>query len=194
MVSAAIRSRRYDRFKTEWYHGTNSRHYLDLRRGVDLNKCKIYTDFGRGFYLTSDFRQASKHATNRCFRENDQPIVFVYKVNISELRSYNGKVWITMDEAWAQFIYQNRSATTTFNHSFDFVYGGVADGQLDDLIEWMDDGIIDLSLFYEKIAKYSTYDQLSLHNQNIFGQNILTLDKVVVAYAKGEEYIDPEAG
>lgn len=47
---------------------------------------------------------------------------------------------------------------------------------------------LDIEDFYEEIAKYGTYDQLSIHNQDIFTYNIITLKKVVRAYDKQETY------
>lgn len=161
--------------------------------GVNIGKCKPFTDFGQGFYLTSDFHQASIHAEKRSFKDQI-PIVFVYEVNLVELKKCNGQTWVIMDKQWADFIYRNRSTKNHMLHSYDYVTGGVADGQLEDLIELMDDGIIDIDIFYENIAKYATYDQLSVHNQLIFDHNIIVLEKVVNAYEKGKEFVDPAAG
>lgn len=99
-----------------------------------------------------------------------------------------------MDKDWAEFIYYNRSTKRWKPHNYDYVIGGVADGQLEDLIELMDNGNITLDVFYENIAKYATYDQLSVHNQTIFDHNILTMKRVVIAYEKGKEFVDPAAG
>jgi hypothetical protein len=67
--------------------------------------------------------------------------VFEYEVYLTELRKYNSKTWVVMDKDWAQFIYQNRTTLDHLMHSYDYVIGGVADGQLEDLIELMDNGI-----------------------------------------------------
>jgi hypothetical protein len=159
MVDPAVLSRRFERISKTLYHGTGSRQYSSLLQGVNISRCNPCTDFGQGFYLTSDFHQASKHAEKRCFK-NAHPIVFEYEVNLSELRKYDSKTWVVMDKNWARFIYQNRSTLNHIMHSYDYVIGGVADGQLEDLIELMDNGNISIEIFYENIAKYGTYDQI----------------------------------
>lgn len=192
MVTAAVLSRRFERIHKTLYHGTSSKQYHSLMNGVNISKSSAYTDFGQGFYLTSDFHQASKHAEKRSFKSS--PVVFVFDVNMEELKQFNSKIWLTMDREWAGFIYQNRSPKIKVTHHYDYVFGGVADGQLDDLIALMDDDIIGVDAFYENIAKYATYDQLSVHNQMIFDYNIIKLVKVVNAYEKGNEFVDPAAG
>ncbi len=44
------------------------------------------------------------------------------------------------------------------------------------------------NLFYEEIAKYGTYDQLSIHNQAIFTYNVIKYVRVVKAHDKKESY------
>lgn len=98
-----------------------------------------------------------------------------------------------MTRDWAEFIYRNRSFQNFSKHSYDFVFGGVADGRIEDLIDEIDDlplsgEIIDY--FYEKVANYATYDQLSVHNQYLFDKEIIQLRNVFEAFNKGKEYIE----
>jgi len=172
MVASAVLSRRFDRLFSQYYHGTTARQYASLKAGVDVNRCKPHTDFGQGFYLTSNFTQASKHAERRCFKDQT-PIVFIYDIHLTALKKFNGQVWFTMNKPWADFIYRNRSMRNHLPHKYDYVLGGVADGQLDDLIDMMDSGSMSIDVFYESIAKYAAYDQLSVHNQMIFDHHII---------------------
>lgn len=51
-----------------FYHGTNLDFAEKMERGpenVDLSKCSIYTDFGRGFYVTTNLHQAKNWANYR---------------------------------------------------------------------------------------------------------------------------------
>lgn len=188
MINPSILSRNFNQFPMTLYHGTTSINYDSLSNGVQLEKCMNKTDFGQGFYLTSNFTQASKHALNRK-RENEEAIVFVYKLDIERLKKcFNGKVWNKMDGGWAQFIYDNRTSLKQFNHQYDFVFGGVADGKIFDLVQLVDAGAT-IKLFHEEIAKYPTYDQLSVHNEDIFTYNVIKFEKVVVAHDKQKEYV-----
>ena len=98
-----------------------------------------------------------------------------------------------MTRDWAQFMYHNRSFKNFRTHSYDYVFGGVADGHIEDLIGELDnislsDTIMDY--FYEKIAKYGTDDQLSVHNQCLFDKEIIQLRNVYEAFNKGKEFIE----
>lgn len=191
MPTAKVLSKSFTQFNKVMYHGTNSAHFDSLINGVDLNSCKKRTDFGKGFYLTSNFHQASKHAKNRTFR--GEPLVFVYELNIAELKKYNGKIFPRMTRDWAEFVYFNRSFQNFKPHPYDYVFGGVADGRIEDLIDEIDDiplshTIIDY--FYEKIANYATYDQLSIHNQYLFDKEIIQLRNVFEAFNREKEYIN----
>lgn len=58
------------------YHGSN----VEIME-VDLNKCKPYKDFGKGFYLTSIKEQAIRMAENKAALYDGEPIVTVYEVD-----------------------------------------------------------------------------------------------------------------
>lgn len=193
-IKPSILAREFKSLDKTMYHGTNSRHFQSLFNGVSLRECKDKTDFGRGFYLTTKFFQASKHANNRS-KFNGEAIVFVYDINLAALRQFQDKIFTKMDKEWARFIYDNRSErVSTCQHDFDYVFGGVADGKIDDLVEELDQkkniqtNSPDFNYFYESIARYDTYDQLSIHNQEIFDYNIITLNKVVKAFNKNSVY------
>lgn len=61
-----------------------------------------------------------------------------------------------MTRDWAEFVYRNRSFQNFSTHTYDFVFGGVADGQIEDLIDQIDalplSGAI-IDYFYEKNCK-----------------------------------------
>lgn len=174
------------------YHGTPSRNYGILNNNVLIRKCKKRTDFGKGFYLTSNYEQASEHAKNRC-REDDEPIVFHYEIDLEVLATLPGiYTFEKMDIEWAKFIFHNRSKKHFRPHDLACVYGGVADGQLDTLMKEMDkfahidDGAY--GYFLSEIRKYASYDQLSVHNQEIFTQNIIQQVQVSKAFNENSTY------
>lgn len=194
-VSVSIKAKEFNRLEKTLYHGTNSKHYESLFKGVSLGECNNQTDFGKGFYLTTKFFQASKHARNRS-GFSGEPIVFVYEVDLRALRQYREKIFRKMDMDWAEFVYLNRSERHHYDHDYDYVFGGVADGSIEDLVEELDEMNVapkspELQYFYESIAKFD-YDQLSIHNQDIFAYNIIKLTKVVKAFNKTVVYV-PDA-
>ncbi len=46
------------------YHGTLDMHVASILQGVNLNKCKHFRDFGRGFYTTTNRTQAERWAND----------------------------------------------------------------------------------------------------------------------------------
>ena len=93
------------------YHGS----YTDISN-IDLEKCSEGKDFGRGFYLTSNFDQARsfirsslKKAKNMGLinEEQDYGYVTVFKYHASNdiIKTYE---FDTADKEWLWFISQNR--------------------------------------------------------------------------------------
>lgn len=188
MISSAVLSKNFNQIKSILFHGTTSNEYDSLLAGVNISLCEEFTDFGKGFYLTTNFLQASKHAEKRAFN-GEIPIVFVYSLDIKTLKqSYTGHILNKMDEEWAEFIYKNRSKKNHIKHNFDYVFGGVADGAIFDLVRAVDNGL-SIRHFHEGIAKFESYDQLSIHNPDIFKYNVIKHLKVVKAYARDELYV-----
>lgn len=179
MVNDAVLFKNFNSFPKEIYHGTSSVNYKSLNEGVNINLCNHFTDFGQGFYLTSNYIQAKKHAKKKALLKGD-PLVFVYKIELPRLkREYTGYILNKMNLEWARFIYNNRSKNQNYIHHYDYSFGGVADGKIFDLVTLLDNHDIDLEFFYEEIAKYPSYDQLAIHNQALFNYNIVKLQKVV---------------
>ncbi|WP_455920488.1 DUF3990 domain-containing protein [Priestia megaterium] len=175
------------------YHGTSSDSYEKLNNNVLIEECLPLTDFGKGFYLTSRYDQASKHARYR-LGEGEQPIVFHYEIDLGLLKNgYGVKTFPNMDIEWAKFVLHNRSEKFFEEHSHNAVYGGLADGKMGRLMSTInelpeiDDDVY--TFFLDAIKKYTQEDQMSVHNQLIFTQNIIKQVKVSNAGDKNSIYI-----
>ncbi len=138
------------------YHGSNTE-----IRFIDLDKCKPYKDFGRGFYLTEIAKQAELMAKRTAAIYGGVPIVtaFHYDAEAAMLdRTLSIKRFNAPDEEWALFVManRNRKPVTTIN-TFDIVTGPVADDSIATLFRNFDEGIIDLAaltigLRYKKLS------------------------------------------
>lgn len=112
-------------------HGSN----VEIVR-PNLKKCQSMNDFGRGFYLTSEWQRAYQMAKRRASRDGGEMMVtpFLYypskakdhKLKIKEFKGFSAR--------WAKFIIQNRSEKS-FTHDYDIVIGPVADAFVDKEIE-----------------------------------------------------------
>lgn len=107
------------------YHGSNVA--IDK---VDLNLCKPYKDFGKGFYLTDIRSQAEDMAIRRVRLAGiGSPIVsaFEFDVSILENSSINTLIFPKVSVEWAEFVLNNRDINHEgFTHNYDIVVGPVA--------------------------------------------------------------------
>ena len=107
------------------YHGSNVA--IDK---IDLNLCKPYKDFGRGFYLTDIQSQAEDMAIRRVkLADWGSPIVTTYEFDerILNDKSINVLVFPSVSVKWAEFVLKNRDVNHKgFTHDYDVVVGPVA--------------------------------------------------------------------
>jgi hypothetical protein len=104
----------------------------------DLERGRVKSDFGRGFYVTTLQDQAEKWAkrqTNRAKRKKiveAKPIVSIYEFNIDNLNifTYDGYT-----EEWLDFVVKNRSGNFE-PHKYDAIHGNIAD---DDVVTVVND-------------------------------------------------------
>lgn len=107
------------------YHGS-----LESVDKINLNKCKPWKDFGRGFYLTDDLNQAIKFAKQKREKALDKnnlvPCVSVFKfTNTNKLKTYTFK---EADAEWFKTVIGFRKYGDDYKFKdFDLVIGKIAD-------------------------------------------------------------------
>jgi hypothetical protein len=168
------------------YHGTTTEHLLSLKN-INFEKCNKFTDFGIGFYTTSNYSQAYSFANMKAKEHNTyeyniklkcpdyninlvKPIVFAYSININKLSRMNGYIFHKPDKKWAEFIYNNRledikiSDFYNTNKKYDFCYGYMGDSIIVPLLLDIRNGKIGFNEFYKKIQPFDkNQNQLSFH-------------------------------
>lgn len=142
------------------YHGT----YTDFS-SIDLEKCRPYKDFGKGFYLTDIEAQAQKMAEKKAKLFKGKPLIMKFLFNESILLQSDLRVkqFEKPDQEWAEFIYSNRSRTLNFHHDYDIVTGPIADDGVAYLLDRYEEG----SLTLGELAKELEFKDLN--NQYYFG-------------------------
>ena len=106
------------------YHGSN----IAIEK-IDLSKGRPAKDFGRGFYLSDDKRQASSMADNVVNRKGGKPVVSVFDCPDDILTCSDLKVlrFDGYSEQWLDFILKNRANRSLVQaHDYDVVYGPIA--------------------------------------------------------------------
>lgn len=108
------------------YHGSDT--FIEV---PDLNKCKPFKDFGKGFYLSADRKQAESLAVQRCRQTlKDVPVVNEFLFDDLVMTSGELKVLCFKDysEDWVRFVLANRDMYAAHPvHDYDIVYGPIAD-------------------------------------------------------------------
>ena len=149
------------------YHGTNCS--IDK---IDLQQCKPYKDFGRGFYLTTLRDQAEKMAVRVSHIYGGLPIVNVFEyeedVGTLKIKKFSGPT-----EEWAMFVIHNRNAkyvkNNTADHNFDnrydIVVGPVADDDLALLFRQFSTGMITVDVLIREMKYKKLTDQISFHTE-----------------------------
>ena len=131
------------------YHGTNT-HFTQ----IELGKSQVGKDFGCGFYLSESEEQAKELATFKTNLFGGTPIVQTYEFDESCIQgrflSFRSFDAYTLE--WAEFIFANRSNRSRENiHSFDIVYGPIANDKVGVQIRNMLEHNIDMDTFLQRL-------------------------------------------
>lgn len=111
------------------YHGSN----VEIAE-IDLSLCNPYKDFGQAFYLTIEKDQAMDVALARVDIFGGVPVINTYSFDERLLTdgTLSFKTFDGYTEEWADFIYNHRDETNVppYMHSFDVVYGPIANDRV----------------------------------------------------------------
>lgn len=134
------------------YHGTGIYHDEDEIDGEKYSS--PYNDFGRGYYVTSHWKQAEILARRRNRKE-----CWVFEYELShEYQGLKIKEFLNYDADWLEFILKHRIRGE--ENPFDIVYDRMADNRVNTLV----------SALYEYASGYAdaqhTLNIISFYQQN----------------------------
>lgn len=101
------------------YHGTNV-----LFDKFDFNKAKPFKDFGRGFYLTTNYKQAERWARSKG-RYNAEAYIYCYELAEGYRNDLVVLELLHYDKQWLDFIADSRLDGKETN--YDLIYDKMAD-------------------------------------------------------------------
>lgn len=108
----------------KFYHGTNNKSADSiLNNGIDINKGRNDADFGLGFYMTEDFRQAQSWA-KKLF--GDDAAVVSFYADTSKLKE---KIFTSSTDEWRNHVYSNRMRKQDLLADYDCISGPMLDGK-----------------------------------------------------------------
>ncbi len=128
------------------YHGSDK-----LFKGPDLSQCKEGKDFGKGFYLTSDYVQAVRWATRK---KDGHGYVYTYEVRqsiLTDSQTYKIKALTKYDKEWLDFIVNCRYKKQ--DNDFELIYDKMADSTSAEISDA-------LELYY--LGKRSVFEVLAM--------------------------------
>lgn len=145
------------------YHGTNC--VVDK---IDLNKCRPYKDFGRGFYLTTIKEQAEKMAQRVSRIYGGKPVVNVFRYDSVVDNRINIKRFDAPTEEWARFVINNRNGENSVgdnnsDNKYDIIIGPVANDDLALLFRQFSNGMIEIDTLIREMKYKKLTDQYSFH-------------------------------
>ena len=91
---------------------------------ASIGYSKRYLDFGVGFYITADKKQAELWAKRKAVRLNANPIVNIYNLS-DNLEAYEGLIFEKENGAWLDFVVKCRKGSEVYKN-YDFISGSVA--------------------------------------------------------------------
>ena len=130
------------------YHGSN----IEINE-IQPSKGRHGKDFGHGFYLSDDYRQAVRMSENVVRREAcGTPIVTKFEFDTNALTSLNACHFDGYTKEWAEFILANRQNKSDKQiHSYDIVIEPIANDAVGVQIRQLSRGFISFDRFLESI-------------------------------------------
>jgi hypothetical protein len=144
------------------YHGTSM-----IVTEIDLNKSRKRTDFGKGFYLGDELSWAGKWAETTVKRTGGIETVMKYELDDTAFEKLNYCKFDTPNAEWLNFVRDNRvrlaEKTKEPRHSYDMVYGRIANDRAADVVKDYAGGIVSIDEAIKRIDFLPRVSQLSLH-------------------------------
>ena len=152
------------------FHGSN----IEIEE-IDLNRCKPYKDFGKGFYLTTLPEQAEKMARRVARIYGGKPCVTIFEFNDAAF-SDNHLSIRTFDKPskeWAVFVINNRNrafndpdnAECNIDNKYDVVIGPIANDDLALLFRQFSNGLITVEELVRGMEFKQLTNQYSFHTE-----------------------------
>lgn len=143
------------------YHGSTF-----LVKQPSLGILNYRTDFGKGFYTTTDIEQAKKWTIikkKRLEKEDNKDIhQYVNVYEYTENKNLNILNFENATEEWLKFVFKNRQSDELV-HQYDIVIGPVADDNLYQVLVSYENGIYDMEETIKRLKTYVLSNQISFH-------------------------------
>lgn len=140
------------------YHGS-----LDIVSIPEIRNTNRTLDYGTGFYTTTSFKQAEAWVRRR-MKEKDATCGYVniYEFDFSSINKLNSLIFAKPTDEWVDFVMSNRTQRN-FTHSYDLVYGPVANDRVYAAFALYEGGVLDKQSLIQELKTYRLIDQYLFH-------------------------------
>lgn len=146
------------------YHGS-----LDKVEKPEIRQPNRTLDYGSGFYTTTSYSQAKDWVRRRMDeRKSEKGFVNIYEFDEDAIKSLNALVFKSPTEDWVDFVMNNRTKKE-FIHSYDIVYGPVANDKVYAAFALYEGGLIDKQTLIVELKTYKLVDQFLFHTDKALG-------------------------
>jgi len=139
---------------------------------IDLSLCRSRTDFGKGFYMGNNLGEARKWAISQSMA-TETPIVmrFALRSGVFNFNDNNLKrLWFSSPTVeWLDFVRDNRRLIAPRaqilepRHTYDIVYGPIANDKVVDVVDEYIDGLITAEEAILRVKVIPSVFQISFH-------------------------------
>ncbi len=142
----------------EVYHGS-----LEIVENPEIRIPNRTLDYGSGFYTTTDYNQA-RDWVSRHNKKAKVGYVNVYEIDLKAVRQANVLWFDEPTSEWIEFVDNNRN-TPGFSHTYDFVYGPVANDRVYAAFALYEAKLLNKQELLTMLKVYDLVDQLLFHTQ-----------------------------
>ena len=153
------------------FHGSNTE--IDK---INLDMCKPYKDFGKGFYTTEFEEQAINMAFRTVKQFGGKPIITKYLINDNDFNNpdLKKKKFVNPSNEWAFFVLNNRNKyfkditnkNCNLDNKYDVIIGPVANDDIRLLFNLFEDEIITIDILRKRLKYKNLTNQISFHTNN----------------------------
>ncbi|MDR1830964.1 MAG: DUF3990 domain-containing protein [Candidatus Fibromonas sp.] len=148
------------------YHGSN----LPIENPL-LLPASHPTDFGTGFYTTTNHKQAADFANRVVKLRNGVALVNIYEFNENEMEKYLILRFESPNADWLHFVVNNRMSKQ-IEKNYDLIIGPVANDDVYETIIAFENGIYDEQETLKRLLVRNLYNQYVFKNRDIMSKLI----------------------
>lgn len=142
------------------YHGS-----IEKVETPEIRDANRTLDYGKGFYATTSYEQAEAWVRRKMAEYKvNLGFVNVYELDLDALNDVCVLEFKQPNEEWVNFVMQNRT-NKDFIHSYDIVYGPVANDRVYAAFALYEGRLIDKVTLIKELKTYKLVDQFLFHTE-----------------------------